>query len=137
MSSQNPTSTPANTAVNITFPTSRTDGTPLALSEIATLTVSKAVGAAAASVVLTQSGPFQSPTFQFTDSSPDFGSTDAYSVTVTDVEGNVSGPGTGSVAVPPSTLAPPSAPTISVAFNPATTAQAGDAQAAPGAQPSA
>jgi hypothetical protein len=37
---------------------------------------------------------------------------------VTDIEGNTSAAGTASVAIPPSTLAAPSAPTLTATFNP-------------------
>lgn len=107
----------SSTAVSIGLPSTRTDGTTLALTDIASYTVSKAAGAAA-TVLQTVPGPFTSATQSFTDTAPDFGQTDNYSVTVTDVEGNVSAAGTASVSVPASQLAPPSAPTVSATFNP-------------------
>jgi hypothetical protein len=131
-----PTPNPANNLVTITLPTTRVDGSALALSEIGSLTISKAVDAGAASNVMTLAGPFTSPTVQYMDDSPDSGSTDKYLVTVTDVEGNVSDSGTVSVEVaaaaepivaavpgaptltaPVSVLAAPSAPTLTAAFN--------------------
>lgn len=105
-----------NTVV-ITLPTARTDGTALALSEIATVVLSKAAGAGASAVVDTVTSP-TTPTITFTDTAPDLGQTDNYSCTVTDVEGNTSAAGTASVAVPPSQLAPPNAPTLTATFNP-------------------
>lgn len=108
----------SSTLVTITLPTTRTDGTALALTEIASLVLSKAVGSAAASVVDTVSAPFTAATVAYTDASPDFGQTDNYSATVTDVEGNVSAAGSASVSVPASTLAAPSAPTLTAVFSP-------------------
>lgn len=116
------TPTPANTVVTINLPTARTDGSALALTEIASCVLSKANGSAPAVVVDTLNGPFTSATQSFTDTSPDFGDTDNYSATVTDVEGNTSAVGVTSVAVPPSVLAPPNAPTLSAVFNPASAA---------------
>jgi hypothetical protein len=108
----------SSTTVTITLPTTRTDGSPLALTDIATVTLSKASGSSPAAVVDTVQGPFTAPTVTYTDSSPDFGATDTYSATVTDAEGNVSAPGTASVVIPPSQLAAPSAPTVAAVFNP-------------------
>jgi hypothetical protein len=106
------------TTISIVLPTTRVDGTALALTEIASVTLSKAVGSGTSSVLSTQTGPFTSASVTVTDASPDFGQTDNYSATVTDVEGNVSAAGTTSVAVPPSVLAAPSAPTLTAVFNP-------------------
>jgi hypothetical protein len=106
----------SNVTVTITLPTTRTDGTALSLSEIASVVLSKSAGTGAASVVDTVASP-TSPQVNFTDASPDFGQTDNYSCVVTDVEGNSSAAGTASVAVPPSALAAPSAPTVSAVFN--------------------
>lgn len=108
----------SSTLVTITLPTTRTDGSALALTDIATVTLSKAIGSAAAAVVDTVSAPFAAPTVTYTDSSPDFGQTDNYSATVTDIEGNVSAAGTASVSVPASALAAPSAPTLTAVFTP-------------------
>jgi hypothetical protein len=113
------TPTPANTVVTITLPSTRTDGSALALSQIASCVLSKANGSAPAAVIDTLEGPFTSASQSFTDTSPDFGDTDNYSATVTDVEGNTSAVAVTSVQVPPSVLAPPSAPTITAVFNPA------------------
>jgi hypothetical protein len=110
----------AQTQVVVTLPTTRVDGSALAATEIATMTLSKANGAAAAAVVDTVEAPFSSPSVTFVDPSPDFGSTDNYSATVTDVEGNVSAVGLAApVAVPPSVLAAPSPPTVAATFQPA------------------
>jgi len=106
------------TTVTINLPDTRTDGSALALTDIASFTLTKAVGSAAAATLETVQGPFTSATQTFTDSSPDFGQTDNYSCTVTDVEGNTSAAGTVSVVVPPSQLAAPSAPTLTAVFNP-------------------
>jgi hypothetical protein len=108
----------SSTTINIVLPTARTDGTPLALTEIASITGTKAVGSNPATILVTLTGPFATPTLTITDPSPDLGQTDNYSVTVTDVEGNVSAAGNASVAVPPSALAPPNAPTVTATFNP-------------------
>ena len=108
----------SSTLVTITLPSTRTDGTALALTEIASLVLSKAVGSAAATVIDTVSAPFTAPSVTYTDSSPDFGNTDNYSATVTDVEGNVSAAGSASVTIPPSALAAPSAPTLTAIFSP-------------------
>lgn len=113
-------SNPAQTQVVITLPTTRGKGaSPLALSEIAQVVLSKQNGAAVAAVVDTVNAPFSGPTIIFVDPAPDFGSTDNYSATVTDVEGNVSAVGLASVAIPPSVLAAPDAPTLTAAFQPA------------------
>lgn len=101
------------------LPTARTDGSALALTDIASFTVTPAAGAGAVSPPSTVAGPFTAVAQTFTDSAPDFGQTESYSVVVTDVEGNVSAAATGSVAVPPSALAPPNAPdSLVVTFNP-------------------
>ena len=107
----------SSTLVTITLPTTRTDGSALALSEIASVTLTKAVGAGAAAVLETVPTP-ATEILTFTDSAPDVGGTDNYAATVTDVEGNVSAAGTASVNVPASTLAPPSAPTVAAVFTP-------------------
>jgi hypothetical protein len=107
----------SSTLVTIVLPTTRTDGTALALSDIASVVLSKAVGAATATVVDTVTAP-TTGTVTFVDTSPDFGQTDNYSAVVTDVEGNTSAAGTASVAVPPSVLAAPSAPTVTATFQP-------------------
>jgi hypothetical protein len=106
------------TTVTITLPTARTDGTALALTDIASVVLSKASGSNAADVIDTIDAPFPSDTITYTDDSPDAGSTDNYSAVVTDVEGNVSAAGTASVVIPPSQLAAPSAPTLTAVFNP-------------------
>lgn len=102
----------------IVLPSNRTDGSALALSDIASFTINKAADSAPAAVLATVSGPFTDASQSFTDSAPDAGQTDNYSVTVTDIEGNVSAAGTSSVAIPPSQLAPPSAPSVTATFNP-------------------
>jgi hypothetical protein len=107
----------SSTVVTITLPTTRTDGTALALTEIATVILSKAVGTGAPVVVQSSAPPF-GPTIQFSDSGPDAGETDNYSAVVTDVEGNTSPAGTASVVVPPSALAAPSAPSLTAVFTP-------------------
>lgn len=106
--------------VTIILPSNRSDTppTPLALSEIASYTINKSVGSGAASVLQTVNGPFTDVNQSFSDPSPDFGETDNYSVTVTDVEGNVSAAGVGSVIDPASQLAPPAAPTVTAVFVP-------------------
>jgi len=103
-------------AVTITLPTTRVDGSALALSEIASVVLSKAVGSSAAVVVDNVAGPFTDPTVTYTDANPDFGQVDNYSAVVTDVEGNTSAAGTASVTIPPSQLAAPSAPTLTAVF---------------------
>jgi hypothetical protein len=103
--------------VTITPPTTRTDNTPLALTDIASITLSKAVDAGPSSQIQVFTAPITGPV-TFTDTSPDMGSTDNYSATVTDTQGNVGPAGTASVQVPPSQLAPPSAPTVTAAFQP-------------------
>jgi len=108
----------SSTTVNIVLPSARVDGSALDISQIASYTLSKAVDAGAATVLVTQAGPFTDVNQVYTDANPDFGSTDNYSATVTDVEGNVSAAGTASVAIPPSQLAAPNAPTVSATFNP-------------------
>jgi len=105
----------SSTLVTITLPTTRTDGTALALTDIASVVLSKSVGTGAATVVDTVTTP-TAATVTFTDTSPDFGQTDNYSAVVTDVEGNTSAAGTASVVVPASALAPPTAPTVTAVF---------------------
>ena len=101
------------------LPTARTDGTALALSEIASYTVTPAASGGTVSAPSTVSGPFIAVAQTFTDNAPDFGQTESYSVVVTDVEGNVSAAATGSVVVPPTQLAAPNAPdSLVVTFNP-------------------
>jgi hypothetical protein len=100
----------SSTLVTITLPTTRTDGSALALTDIASVVLSKNNA-----VVQTTPTP-STATIQFTDASPDFGSTDSFSATVTDIEGNVSAAGTVSVAIPPSALAAPSAPSLTAVF---------------------
>ncbi len=107
----------SSTLVTINLPTTRTDGSPLALTDIASVVLSKAVGAGVPAVVQTTTAP-TSLTVTYTDASPDFGQTDNYSAIVTDIEGNVSAAGTASVAVPPSVLAAPNAPTLTAVFSP-------------------
>lgn len=107
----------SNTVITINLPTTRTDGSALALTEIASCTLSKAVGSGAAAVLNAFDAPFTDATLSFTDSSPDAGDTDNYSAVVEDIEGNTSAAGTASVVVPPSQLAAPSAPTVSATFN--------------------
>ncbi len=106
---------PSTTLVTITLPTTRTDGTALALTEIASVVLSKAVGSGAATVIDTVTTP-TTATVTFTDTSPDFGQTDNYSAVVTDVEGNTSAAGVASVVVPASVLAAPSAPVVTAVF---------------------
>jgi hypothetical protein len=110
------------TTVTITAPTTRTDGSALALAQIASVVLSKADGTAAAAVVATWdllgTNPAPAATMTFTDASPDFGSTDNYSAIVTDIEGNVSGAGTASVVIPASQLGAPSPPAVAAVFNP-------------------
>jgi hypothetical protein len=110
----------SSTLVTITAPTTRTDGSALALSDIASIVLSKADGTATAAVVATWDtlgvNPPVAASASFTDSSPDFGSTDNYSAVVTDIEGNVSAAGVASVTVPPSALAAPSAPGVTAVF---------------------
>jgi hypothetical protein len=103
--------------VTITPPTTRTDGSALALTDIQSIQLSKAVDSGAASVVQTFPAPITGDV-TFTDSTPDMGSTDNYSAIVTDTHGNVSPAGTASVVVPPSQLAPPAAPTLTAVFQP-------------------
>lgn len=103
--------------VAITLPSTRVDGSALALTDIASYTVSKSAGSGASAVLATAAGPFSAAAQTYIDTAPDFGQTDNYSVTVTDVEGNVSAAGTASVAIPPSALAAPSAPTVTATFN--------------------
>ncbi len=105
------------TVVTIVLPTTRVDGSALALTEIASVVLTKAAGSNPAAVVDTIASP-TTASVTYTDSSPDFGQTDNYSATVTDVEGNVSAAGMTSIAIPPSTVAAPSAPTLTAAFNP-------------------
>jgi hypothetical protein len=105
----------SSTLVTITLPTTRTDGSALALTEIASVILSKSVGSGGSAPVQTTDTP-TAATVTFTDNSPDFGQTDNYSATVTDVEGNVSAAGTVSVTIPPSALAAPSAPTLTAVF---------------------
>jgi hypothetical protein len=111
---------PASTAVVITAPTTRIDGSALALSAIASVVLSKAAGTGAPAVIATWdtlgTNPAPAATMSFTDNSPDAGETDNYSAVVTDTEGNVSAAGTASVVVPPSTLAAPSAPTVTATY---------------------
>lgn len=104
--------------VTIVLPSNRTDGSALALTDIASYTVAKAVGSAASTVLQTVNGPFSDVSQSFSDTAPDPGQTDNYAVTVTDVEGNVSAAGAGSAVIPPSQLAPPSAPTVTATFVP-------------------
>jgi hypothetical protein len=106
------------TTVSITLPTTRTDGSALALTDIANCVLSKSAGSGPSSVLQTFTAPFASGTITATDANPDFGQTDNFSATVTDIEGNTSAAGTASVAIPPSTLAAPSAPTLTATFNP-------------------
>ena len=106
------------TTIAIGLPSTRTDGSSLALSDIASCVLSKAVGTGAPAVLNTFNGPFTSASLSFDDTSPDFGETDEYSAVVTDVEGNVSAAGTSSVEVPTSQLAAPSAPSVSATFQP-------------------
>jgi len=103
--------------VTITAPTTRTDGSVLNLSDIASITLSKAVDAGPPSVVQTFTAPI-SASMTYTDPSPDMGSTDNYSAIATDTQGNVGPAGTASVQVPPSQLAPPAAPTLTAVFQP-------------------
>jgi hypothetical protein len=105
------------TTVTVTLPTTRADGSALALSAIASVVLTKAAGSGAAVVVDTVNAP-ATASIVFTDTAPDFGQTDTYSATVTDIEGNVSAPGSTSINVPASTLAKPSAPTLAAVFNP-------------------
>lgn len=115
----------SNNSVTIVLPTTRTDGSPLALSDIASVVLSKAVdtgsGPGAATVLQTFTSP-TTATLSFTDSAPDFGATDDYSVVVTDSAGNASAAGLGSVAVPaqapPPPVAAPSPPNVTAVFNP-------------------
>jgi len=113
----------SSTLVTVTAPTTRTDGSALALTDIASVTLSKAVGAGASAVVATfgsaagAAGPVAA-SMQYTDPNPDLGQTDNYSATVTDAEGNVSAAGTASVSPPASQLAPPSAPGVTAVFQP-------------------
>jgi hypothetical protein len=104
------------TTVVIALPTKRTDGSPLALSDIASVVLSKAVGTGAPTVLQAFTSP-TSETLSFTDLAPDFGETDNYSAIVTDVEGNVSAAGIASVTVPPSQLAPPQAPGVTATYS--------------------
>lgn len=106
----------ASTLVTITLPITRTDGSSLALTDIASVVLSKAVGTGPQVVVDTVDAPFASGTVEFTDTSPDAGDTDNYSCVVTDTEGNNSAVGTASVTIPPSQLAPPNAPTLTAVF---------------------
>jgi hypothetical protein len=108
----------SSSTVTIVLPTARTDNTPLALTDIASCTLTKAVGTGAPTVEQTFEAPFTSGTLTFTDNSPDPGETDNYSAVVTDTEGNTSAAGTASVTVPPSQLAAPNAPTVTAAFTP-------------------
>jgi hypothetical protein len=107
----------ASNLVTITPPTTRTDNTPLALTDIASITLSKAVDSGPSAQIQVFPAPITGPV-TFTDTAPDMGSTDNYSAVVTDTQGNVGPAGTASVQVPPSQLAPPSAPTVTAAFQP-------------------
>ena len=111
-------SSPASILVTITLPTARVDGTPLTLAQIASVVLTKAVGSNPSAVVDTILTP-ATASVTFTDTAPDFGETDSYSVTVTDVEGNTSAPAVASVNVPASVLAAPAAASITAVFQPA------------------
>jgi hypothetical protein len=111
--------TPASNSIVVNLPSTRTDGSALALSDIASVTVTKVVSGTETPFTQTVRGPFTSTSVSVSDPNPDFGQTDAYTFTVTDVEGNTSAAGTASDEVPPSVLAAPSAPTGTVTFVPA------------------
>ena len=61
----------SSTLVTITLPTTRTDGSALALTDIATVILSKSAGTGASAVVQTTNTP-STATVQFTDASPEF-----------------------------------------------------------------
>ena len=111
--------TPAFTLVTITLPTMRADGTALALTDIASVVLSKSFGANPVAVIDTIDAPFSSATVTFTDTSPDFGEIDPYTAVVTDIEGNSSSPGSVSVTIPASVLAAPGLPVLTAVFTPA------------------
>lgn len=110
--------TAADNTVTITLPRTRTDGSALPLSQIASVVLSKAVGAGPLGIVQTTMAP-ASEVITYLDDSPDFGSTDNYVAVVTDVQGNNSVAGSASISVPAQPVAPPSGPSVSVVFVPA------------------
>lgn len=111
------------TTLTFVIPQTRSDNSALPLSQIASVTFNKAVGAGASAVLSTVPGAPASPLTSYTvtaiDSSPDAGQTDNYTATYTDIEGNVAPLAAASVSVPPSQLAPLSAGTLSATFTPA------------------
>src|SRR5215467_8965986 len=86
-----------NNTLTFNLPTARTDGSALALTDIQSYSVTKQVDANPAQPPVVTSGPFSAVAQSFVDPSPDFGSTDSYSIVVTDIEGNTSAAVSGSV----------------------------------------
>jgi hypothetical protein len=98
--------------LTLTLPTSRVDGTALALTEIQSATILRDPGTGVATLTVLN-GPFSGATATFTDISPATGS-DVYSFFVTDTAGTqgvTSPPVTVKVAGTP-TLAQPAAGTL-------------------------
>ena len=116
-----PTIAGANTptiTITLTFPTTRNDGTDLALSEIQSATLLRDSGSGATPLGSPSIGPFSGPTLTLTDSSPASG-TDTYSFFVTDTAGT---PGDTSAPVSvtiegQTPLAPPAAGTLTAVAN--------------------
>lgn len=109
----------SNVTLTFTLPSTRTDNSALALSDIASFTVTPSASGGSVAPPSTVPGPFTAADQSFVDSAPDMGNTVSYAVVVTDSQGNASAAGTVSIVVPPTTLAPPSPVTNLVAtFNP-------------------
>lgn len=98
--------------ITVTLPTTRVDGSAIALTDIDSVIIFKAVGPAAAAALTTLHGPFTTPTVTFTDSTPDVGQDDNYSADVVDTAGNTSGISNVVDISVPAPLAAPSAPTV-------------------------
>ena len=113
------------TQLTATIPTTRTDGTALAATDIASITFQKIPAATPTGpeVVLQTnteaSGGLAPADLTFTDSSAAVG--DVYTCFVTDSEGNVgvlSNTFENQAQSPPPTLAPPSGPSLAGVFTP-------------------
>jgi hypothetical protein len=105
-------------ALTITLPTTRSDGSAAALTDIASVTILRDPGTGPVPLT-TLAGPFTSPTVTYTDASPATGS-DAYSAFCTDMQ---SPPVQGATSAPVSVsivaaLAPLSAPTVTAVVGP-------------------
>jgi hypothetical protein len=109
----------SNVTLSFSLPSTRTDNSALALTEIASFTVTPSASGGTVSAPSTVAGPFTTPAQTFVDNAPDMGNTVSYAVVVTDTQGNASAAASASVVVPPTTLAAPSPVTgLTATFNP-------------------